>query len=315
MYFGRQRAQLPSAGEISVSNLQVSIVLPLPKLVASRCDSCCEDNNQRDDMTLPSPVRQKAARGALENLFVFPAAVYAVHYACQSFYRGEQLASPRVTAIGLRQFDGGQITSFSILQEAEPFHISAEEVAQYLDFFERRLLESFFQFVKGSRHARFVHWNMRNAQYGFAALEHRLRVLGGQPDIIPESQRFDLASLMYDLYGSRYVDGTTKLENLARLNELSMGGFLRGADEAEAFEAGRYRDVLASTLCKVRIISEIAIKANDRTLNTKATWWCVNGGPYRLTIQKVRDNPLYSLLAGGAGAIAAALKFFEYFAR
>jgi hypothetical protein len=150
-------------------------------------------------MTLPNPKRQKAARAAIADLLVYPTAVYAVHYACQSFYRGEQLGSPRVSAIGLRQFEGGQVTSFSILQEAEPYRLPPPEVARYFDFFEKRLLEGFFQFVRGSRHAKFVHWNMRNTQYGFAALEHRLRVLGGEPEIVPEHCRFDLASLMHDL--------------------------------------------------------------------------------------------------------------------
>jgi hypothetical protein len=263
-------------------------------------------------MALPNPVRQKATRGALQDLLVYPAAVYAIHYACQSFYCGEQLASPRVIAIGLRQFGGGQITSFSILQEAELCRISSNEVARNLDLLERRLLDGFFHFVRGSRHARFVHWNMRNAQYGFAALEHRLRVLGGQPEVVPEHYRVDLASLMYDLYGANYVEGKAKLENLAKLNELSMGGFLPGGDEAEAFENGRYRDVLFSTLCKVRIISEIATKAHDGTLKTRASWWSVNGGPYRIMIQKIRDNPLPSLIATGAGAIASFFKLFEY---
>jgi hypothetical protein len=94
-----------------------------------------------------------------------------------------------------------------------------------------------------------------------------------------------------------------------------MGGFLRGKVEAEAFENAKYRDVLASTLCKVRIISEIAIKAHDSTLKTRASWWCANGGPYRIAIHKIRENPLYSLMAGGAGTIVGIFKLLEYFAK
>ena len=152
-------------------------------------------------------------------------------------------------------------------------------------------------------------------RYGFPALEHRLRVLGGRPESVPEHYRIDLASLLPDLYGPDYIDGTAKLENLARLNACAMGGFLRGRAEAEAFERGRYRDVLFSTLCKVRIISEVATRAHDGTLETRAPWWATRSGPYRIALQKIRENPMISIVAGGAGALSGLLKWFEYLVR
>lgn len=263
-------------------------------------------------MALPNPVRQKAARSALADLLVYPRAVYAIHYACQSFYRGEQLRSPRIAAIALRQLEGGQGTSFSIFQEAEPYRLRPEEVPVYLDFLEKELLAKFFDFIRKSRHARFVHWNMRDTHYGFAALEQRSRVLGLEPEAIHERDKLDLASLLPELYGAEYVEGKQKLENLARLNSLAMGGFLPGPAEADAFEENRFWDVLSSTLCKVRLIAEIAHKAGDDTLRTQSSW-AVRAVATRIAIQKVRDNPIPSLMATGAGTLVAALKLFDYF--
>ena len=79
----------------------------------------------------------------------------------------------------------------------------------------------FFRFVAINRHARFVHWKMRNATYGFAAIEHRYSVLGGGPIGIPEMQRFDLAWLLEEIYGSDYVEAP-HFETLARLNKLPL---------------------------------------------------------------------------------------------
>jgi hypothetical protein len=263
-------------------------------------------------MALPTPVRQQAARSILSNLMAYPAATYAIHYACQSFHLGEQLQSPRVTAIGLRSLAGGQVVSFSIFEEVELARIPRAQAVRCLDLLERQLLERFSRFVRGCRHARFLHWNMRDAHYGFAALEHRLKVLGGCPDTVPEHNRFDLAGLITDVYGDEYVEERAKLESLAKLNGLSLGGFLSGADEARAFEAGRYRDVLSSTLCKVRLIAEFARRAHDRTLATRTSWWSRNGGIIRMTIRKVLDNPMISLAASGVGIIVGLLKAFGY---
>jgi hypothetical protein len=41
------------------------------------------------------------------------------------------------------------------------------------------MLDGYFAFVEAHRDSTFIHWNMRDENYGFAALEHRYRVLGG----------------------------------------------------------------------------------------------------------------------------------------
>jgi hypothetical protein len=35
---------------------------------------------------------------------------------------------------------------------------------------------------------KYVHWNMRDVNYGFQAIEHRFRVLGGEPYIVEDAR-------------------------------------------------------------------------------------------------------------------------------
>jgi hypothetical protein len=263
-------------------------------------------------MALPSAARQKTARETLKTLFAYPATVYAVHYACQSLKAQGPLASARVGAIAVRQLSTGQVTPFSIADVAERNRLAVSDIAPNLDLIEQRVLEGFFEFVRMNRQARFIHWNMRDNQFGFGALEHRLIVLGGTPDTVLETNRFDLARLMEDLYGADYATGRGKMEAIARLNGMVSSGYLNGAQEAAALEAGAYRDVANSTQAKVRIISDVAEAAHDRTLKTEAGLLTQHAGPLRLMLQKMAENPAYTLVSGAIGGFVVMMKIWDY---
>lgn len=263
-------------------------------------------------MPLPNPARQKAARDKLSALLAHPPSVYAIHYACQSFDEAPEAGgSLRAVCIAVRQFDSGQVTTFSIAKIAELARIAPDTIPHYLDYLERTMLGEFYAFVHATRGARYVHWHMRDDRFGFAALEHRLTVLKGRPEHIPDEHRIDLARLIPDIYGDGFVDGSAKLHALGERNDLSMSGFLHGADEADAVTAGRYRDVLASTLTKVRLIAEIAERANAKTLATDAGFLARHGGPVRLAALKMIENPAYSIAAATAGGFVVVLKAYD----
>jgi hypothetical protein len=263
-------------------------------------------------MALPSAARQKAARDNLNALFAYPATVYAVHYACQSLKAQGPVSSARVGAIAVRQLSTGQVTLFSIADVAELNRLQVDQIAPNLDQIEQRLLEGFYEFVRFNRQARFIHWNMRDNQFGFGALEHRLSVLGGTPEQIPEINRHDLARLMEDLYGPDYAPGRGKMLSLAELNDLVSGSMFSGANEAAAMETGDFRAVANSTQAKVRIIADIASAAHDRTLKTTAGLMTRHGGPLRLMIQKMAENPAYTIVSGAIGGFVVMLKIWDY---
>lgn len=138
---------------------------------------------------------------------------------------------------------------------------------------------------------RFVHWNMRDATYGFAAIEHRYRLLGGDPVAISEAQKLDLAKLFVDLYGSGYA-GTAPRTKLAEMNNLPLLGFLSGEEEAKSFESGNYRAVQNSTLVKVKLHADLAELAQSHALKTQSNWWTLNFGRVRESYEMFERNPL-----------------------
>lgn len=252
-------------------------------------------------MAHPDPRRQREARKRLEDFATYPSNLWSVHYACQSFAQGQRLGSPRVTAIAARNVGSGETLSVSIEAEAEIAKLGPVQMLSRLDSLERAQLDKFAEFMTVNRGMRFVHWNMRDATFGFAAIEHRHQVLGGRPVTLPELQKLDLAKLLVDVYGSGYA-GEVPLEGLAELNGIPLKGFLRGKDEAEQFECGNYRAVQHSTIAKAKLIADFAELARARTLKTNANWWALNFGRLREAVEQFDHNPVYAwsslLLAG-----------------
>lgn len=244
-------------------------------------------------MANPDPRRQREARKRLDDFATYPSNLWSVHYACQNLHQGQRLGSPRVTAIAARNVGSGETLSFSIQTEAEIAGLGPVQMLARLDTLEGALLDKFADFMTVNRGMRFVHWNMRDATFGFAAIEHRHQVLGGRPVTVPEAQKLDLAKLLVDIYGSGYA-GETPLEGLAEKNGISLKAFLRGKEEAEQFERGNYRAVLHSTLAKAKLISDFAELARARTLKTNANWWTLNFGRVREAVEQFDHNPVYA---------------------
>jgi hypothetical protein len=251
-------------------------------------------------MAAPNPERQRAARGRLKSLFAHPSTVFVVHYACQSFAQTQQQGSPRIAAIAVRNLASGQTTSFSIHQELELRRLPSWESAAHLDELEGAMLARYFDFIRANKGMRFVHWNMRDLKFGFAALEHRYAVLGGQAHPLHDHQLFDLAILMAEIYGSGYAP-RPHLRHLAKGNRLAVAGFLDGKDEPVVFNRGEYSAVHQSVLCKVTIIASVASLAESRTLNTASNWWVLNKGRLREAYEMCEDNPMKALVGAGLG--------------
>lgn len=260
-------------------------------------------------MAAPNPTRQRSERQRLEGLFARPEAAYVVHYACQSFFRPQQ-GSPRVASIALRNLGNGATDSFSIHRELEIF---AKGHQPTLDDLERSMLEKYFQFIAAHKGMTFVHWNMRDMTFGFAALEHRYEVLGGNPYVLPNHNKIDLAIVITNIYGTDYLP-RPHFESVAKRNNLSLAGYIPGGEEPDAFSNGEYFQVLQSTLCKVALIGEVARLAFDRTLKTNATLWTLNVGRFREACELFDRNPVQAwasaLFAIASASFAVFMKIF-----
>ena len=271
---------------------------------AWRLDSQPKRVETIEHVAAPNPNRQKAARESLSRLFVHPASVFVVHYACESFDQGQGYASPRVTAIALRNLGSGATTSYSIHSEVELARRRNNDVAG-LDVMELAMLARFYDFLARNPAATYLHWNMRDEKFGFAAIGHRYALLGGEPVAVHDSQKLDLSRLFVELFGSDYV-AKPYIETLAGLNGLSTTSFLSGPEEARAFAQGQYYNVLQSVLCKVTLIADVAQLAADRALKTEATWWTLNGGQLREAYEMFWRNPVRAIssLVFGVGSAA-----------
>ena len=154
-------------------------------------------------MTGPNPKRQKIGWSALDKLFVEADNCWVVHYSCESFYDRPEGRSPRITSIAVRKLDTGQTLSFSIHQVAEERRIPFNQIEAHYDQLEREMLDRFYTHVGSHRGMKYIHWNMRDINYGFPAIEHRHRVLGGDPVIIDDDKKIDLASFCREMPGFR----------------------------------------------------------------------------------------------------------------
>lgn len=248
---------------------------------------------------MPSAVKQlqrrRKARRTIDDIFDRAGQVNIIHYSCESFYDRPDGSSPRITSIAVRNLESGQTKSFSIHQMAERHRYNAAQLENHYDELECEMLAEFFEFTSNHTGYWWLHWNMRDINYGFAAIEHRCRVLGCNPVVIPESQRFDLARLLIDLFGTRYASHP-RLEKLVAKNRMSTLQFLSGAAEAKAFEDGEYVKLHQSTLKKVDVMANIVQRTWNGSLKTEATWRDQYGSPLIGVVEAATDHWLFKLL-------------------
>lgn len=250
--------------------------------------------------------RLREARKQLTEINEKRANVVVIHYSCESFYDRSDGTSPRMTSIAVRNLATGQTESFSIHQIAErDKKLSTKEIETHYDELEKKMLEEFYDYAKSHKTHFWLHWNMRNVNYGFAALEHRCKVLGGDPFEIHESCRYDLSLLLNQLYGDNYIHHR-RFENIVEKNSLRHPHFLTGAEEAEAFENSEYVKLHQSTLGKVDIISHLADRALSSTLKTDAKLTGIYGNYFTFAIEKMRESWFF-VLWSIAGTIASIL--------
>lgn len=258
--------------------------------------------------------RRKQARAELNRLFGNPDSVLAIHYSCESFYGRTDGSSPRITSIAVRNLATGQTNSFALHQLAErDKKLNPLDIEDSYNELEKKMLKEFYDFVERHGNCIWLHWNMRDINYGFAALAHRYKVVGGtKPVEIPESQMVDLARLLAALYGVGYI-GHPRLPKLIEKNKITDAGFLTGEEEAAAFEAKEYVKLHQSTLRKVDIFANIAERTHDGMLKTNAKRKEIYGSEFVYWLDLCQEHWVFSLLAtvGSIASIIGLVLFFK----
>lgn len=220
--------------------------------------------------------KHKKAAQILNEIDKNPENYLIVHYSCESFYNITDGHTPRITSIAVYSFSTAQTESFSIHKTAERERVNLEDIESRYDQLEKDMLDDFFQFVKEHRTMKWLHWNMRDINYGFKAIEHRFEVLGGKPTAVEDSCKIDISRLFIQCYGVNYIEHP-RLESLIKLNGITAKDFLPGADEAKAFSNKEYIKLHQSTLRKVDVLANLLNRAIDRTLKVRTKWWQIYG--------------------------------------
>lgn len=256
-------------------------------------------------MAGPYPKEQDRARKELAQLFQSLPTSRTIHYSCESLDNRTSGVSPRITSIAIYNMGSRSSVSFSIHQVAEEEQVDLAHIEPRYDALEKLMLDRFFAYLRSHQDAHYLHWKMRDANYGFEAIEHRYRVLKGDPYTVSASNRHDLSELFFDIYGSNYIEHP-RLENLAKANGITLKGFIPGHEEPSAFAKGEYVALHQSTLRKVYVIADLAERGNQRSLKTNASWWIMNGGSIRSVLIAAVTNPIVggvSTLIGVALAV------------
>lgn len=207
-----------------------------------------------------------------------PENIYIIHYSCQNLNDNNENLSPRITSIAVTHYSTEQSVSFSTHAVAEELGLDRSSVIGNFDAIERELLRQFYEFIGERRSSIWVHWNMRNATYGFEHLEHRFRVLHGDESqsipSIPVEHRVNLSDMLADRFGSAYAPHP-KMQSLMELNGGRHRDFLTGEEEVDAFHKEEFMKLHKSTLCKVGFFHSVIRKLVSGKLKTASRGWGV----------------------------------------
>ena len=248
--------------------------------------------------------QRRQAKKKLSELMSKSDQVVVIHYSCESFYDRPDGSSPRITSIAVRNLEAGQTTSFSIHQVAERKGYSASDLEDHYNQLERLMLDEFYDYVRRHSSHTWLHWNMRDINYGFPAIAHRYLVLQGTPENLNDSKLVDLSRLLIAIYGVKYIRHP-RLKALIEKNRMRHRDFLDGPSEADAFENKQYVKLHQSTLRKVDMFANIVERAADGSLKTNAGWKDTYGSYPAALAELIKENIVISSIVGILSLISA----------
>lgn len=254
-------------------------------------------------------------RRQVDNIYDNAVRAYIVHYSCESFYDNAGGGSKRVTSIAVRNLSSAQTKSWSIHKSAELLGF-LDEIPEHLDELEFHMLSGYFEFLRLHSDCTFVHWNMRDENNGFAALEHRFRVLQGEPFVLSDERKVDLARVLVNLYSRSYASHTSpsgkkgRIMTIMEINKIADLDALQGEEEADAFVQGEYLKLHRSTLRKVDVFANVFDRVHAKTLKTQAGFFDIYGVHPAALVEAAKDHWMLTVVVV-LGSLASAILNFS----
>jgi hypothetical protein len=222
-----------------------------------------------------------------------------IHYSCESFFNLKG-RTPRVTSIGIKNRGNNTTKAFSIHLQAQIQNKPLDSLSdQDYDILEKSMLEDFYKYVRKHNTHNWVHWNMRNANFGFEAISNRALILKLKPAEIEDQFKFDMPDILGEIYtyGFEIDKPLGKMLNLANRNKISCRDALSGKEEADAFEKHKdYLKLHMSTQRKVEVIDRILSFEETGKLKTNVSIITKYGLSFSGIGQIIANNWLLLLL-------------------
>ncbi|WP_221644688.1 MULTISPECIES: hypothetical protein [unclassified Nostoc] len=174
------------------------------------------------------------------------------------------------------------------------------------------MLDEFYNYVRHHASHIWLHWNMRDINYGFPAIAHRYKVLQGEPEEISESKLVDLSRLLIAIYGISYIQHP-RLNSLVEKNSITYRDFLDGKGEADAFINKEYVRLHQSTLRKVDVLANIVERTANGSLKTNSSSKDIYGNYFTALIELIKENPVISGVLGLISFVSAVIGIISVF--
>lgn len=234
-----------------------------------------------------------------------------IHYACQSFYEAQCENSPRIVAICILFAGNNQVFVFSLASLAEREGIDLSQADnKVIDDLENKMLTEFYGFLKQEKNTKsikyWLHWNMKDQNYGFEAISQRYCKLNRRkkaPYQIDNEARVNISAVLSQRYGDNYAPHP-RLQNILEMNNIKPMNLLNGKEEATAFDNKEYLAIDRSVQAKVHAFSEVLNRVGNDELKT-------NSRPlkdiYGISISGIllylKENVIFGILSSAVGGI------------
>lgn len=239
-----------------------------------------------------------------------------IHYSRQNCFSDAYEKGPRVIAIAVMNADSEQLKVFSLRKYAEEqgndfFLINENDK----DSIEKHMLQDFFSYVEANKEKKWLHWNMKNNNFGFSAIENRFSELGGAPFHFEDNKLINISVLLKKKYGTNFANNTIwngkttgKMYDIFILNHIDDSSILNGEEEIKEYILKNIIYIEQSVFGKLKAFQTIVDKTADNALKTRGN---ILKDVYGLNLggvaQYIQDNAFLALLFSIIGGIVATI--------
>lgn len=235
-----------------------------------------------------------------------------IHYARQNCFEDAYEKGPRVISIVVMNAESGQTMVFSLRKIADTYGCNFfDESESTKDDIEKEMLQSFFEYVERNTQKKWLHWNMKNNNFGFSAIEERYSNLGGNPKHFEENKLINISVLLKKKYGRNFAHDALwngkvmgKMYDIFGLNNISDFNILNGEQEIKEYILKNITSIEQSILGKIKAFQVLVEKAADNDLETRGkVFKDVYGFSISGIAQYIHDNAVLALAFSIVGGI------------